>query len=410
MSNFMSNDDALQVLGTYAEDIKKGKGVIAVRETSPATAAHAVGDYIRFNGLTYKVKSAISIGDSLILNTNIEANGLPNGTTIFTPETVGDPTVAFLNDLGDVAISNPQNGQVPMYNSTTGKFENASVDVTNPNLLDNPWFTVNQRGITSMSPEIGNVYCVDRWMLGSAYSYTFTATSDGFTFTNNDANNRKAIYQKSSPNLEYIKGKTVTLSVLFKDGSIVSVTGVCPSEVGGRIATDFGINSTLRLYVDTSNMLFQILVGAGETLYVRAMKLEIGSVSTLHLDTEPDYTTELLKCQRYYYRIFVFGPNSNLSMGYIVGVSSTALAIAYCSFVLPVPLRSNSPTIAIHGNFHIYSPFSGTDSNVTGSTFYPRTNSIMFAEFYTSNMSYTIGSPAVLYADQNAYIEFNADL
>lgn len=127
MSNFMSNDDALQVFGTYADDIKKGKGVIAVRETSPATAAHAVGEYIRYNGVTYKVKSAISIGDSLILNTNIEANGLPDGTTIFTPETVGDPTVAFLDDLQDVGISNPQNGQVPTYNSTSGKFENANV-------------------------------------------------------------------------------------------------------------------------------------------------------------------------------------------------------------------------------------------------------------------------------------------
>ncbi len=127
MSNFMSNSDALEVFGAYAEDIKKGKGVIAVRETSPATAAHGVGEYIRYNGTTYKVKSAISIGDSLILNTNIEANGLPEGTTIFTPETITDPTVAFLNDLGDVGISNPQNGQVPMYNSTTSKFENANL-------------------------------------------------------------------------------------------------------------------------------------------------------------------------------------------------------------------------------------------------------------------------------------------
>lgn len=127
MSNFMSNDDALGVFGAYAEEIKKGKGVIAVRETSPATAAHGVGEYVRYNGTTYKVKSAISIGDSLILNTNIEANGLPDGTTIFTPETVGDPTVAFLDDLGDVGISNPQNGQVPTYNSTSGKFENAAI-------------------------------------------------------------------------------------------------------------------------------------------------------------------------------------------------------------------------------------------------------------------------------------------
>ncbi|MBP5598113.1 MAG: hypothetical protein J6Y02_22280 [Pseudobutyrivibrio sp.] len=60
--------------------------IVAVKETSPTTAAHAVGDYIRYDGITYKVKSEINIGDSLVLDTNIEANGLPDGTTIFTPE------------------------------------------------------------------------------------------------------------------------------------------------------------------------------------------------------------------------------------------------------------------------------------------------------------------------------------
>lgn len=130
MSNFMSDSDALQVFGTYAEDIKKGKGVIAVRETSPATAAHGVGEYVRYNGTTYKVKSAISIGDSLILNTNIEANGLPDGTTIFTPETVGDPTVAFLDDLGDVGISDPAEGDLISFNSSTSKFENGHAKIS----------------------------------------------------------------------------------------------------------------------------------------------------------------------------------------------------------------------------------------------------------------------------------------
>ncbi len=130
MSNFMSNSDALEVFGAYAEDIKKGKGVIAVRETSPATAAHSVGEYIRYNGTTYKVKSAISIGDSLILNTNIEANGLPEGMTIFTPETVGDPTVAFLDDLGDVDISDQEEGDIISFNSSTGKFENGHAKVS----------------------------------------------------------------------------------------------------------------------------------------------------------------------------------------------------------------------------------------------------------------------------------------
>ena len=35
---------------------------------------------------------------------------------------------------------------------------------TNPNLLINPWFTVNQRGFTS-STGVTDVYTVDRWSI-----------------------------------------------------------------------------------------------------------------------------------------------------------------------------------------------------------------------------------------------------
>ena len=42
--------------------------------------------------------------------------------------------------------------------------------ISNPNLLDNPWFTVNQRGNTFYQTENG--YCVDRWILGKG---AFTA-------------------------------------------------------------------------------------------------------------------------------------------------------------------------------------------------------------------------------------------
>ena len=49
---------------------------VAYVEVSPAESAHSVGDYIIYNGIQYKVTSAIAIGDSLVINTNIEAETL----------------------------------------------------------------------------------------------------------------------------------------------------------------------------------------------------------------------------------------------------------------------------------------------------------------------------------------------
>ena len=45
---------------------------IAPIEVSPAQAAHAQGTQLYYNGTLYKAKTAIAIGDSLVVNTNIE--------------------------------------------------------------------------------------------------------------------------------------------------------------------------------------------------------------------------------------------------------------------------------------------------------------------------------------------------
>lgn len=48
-------------------------GNLATIESSPATAAHAVGEYIVYNGQLYKVTAAISPGETLTPGTNIAA-------------------------------------------------------------------------------------------------------------------------------------------------------------------------------------------------------------------------------------------------------------------------------------------------------------------------------------------------
>lgn len=52
-------------------------GSLAMIETSPATVAHAVGDYLVYNGQLYRVTAAISAGGSLTVGNNIVA------TTVF---------------------------------------------------------------------------------------------------------------------------------------------------------------------------------------------------------------------------------------------------------------------------------------------------------------------------------------
>lgn len=48
-------------------------GSVATIETSPATATHAVGDYIVYNGQLYEVTTAIAVGETLTVGTNITA-------------------------------------------------------------------------------------------------------------------------------------------------------------------------------------------------------------------------------------------------------------------------------------------------------------------------------------------------
>ena len=57
-------------------------GNFAQIETSPATSAHSVGDYIIYNYQLYKAISAIAVSDSLVVNTNIISANILDQLTI----------------------------------------------------------------------------------------------------------------------------------------------------------------------------------------------------------------------------------------------------------------------------------------------------------------------------------------
>lgn len=177
---------------------------------------------------------------------------------------------------------------------TTAQQEQARKNVgaanTNPNLLDNSWWgsneVVNQRNTTS-APSYNGLYTIDRWIWTTgATGNTWGIDATGITFT---IVSNSVWYSQKNPNPSAINGKTVTASALLSDGTIYSGSATFSS---GTAAVLYD-STPLRIYLDTGG---NFTLRISSTMTVRAVKLELGNVSTLQYDTPPDYGEELTRC------------------------------------------------------------------------------------------------------------------
>lgn len=156
--------------------------------------------------------------------------------------------------------------------------------VSRRNLLDNPWFTVNQRGQNSYT---GNAYTVDRWRFQNNNG-TCSIVSGGITFSNGAGG-----YGYFAQNLDFTMdgAKTYTLSVIA-DGQVYS------AQSGG---TGITLPSGLLFYFGSSTQIsIRVPTNLNSSEVISAVKLELGSVSTLANDAPPCFAEELAKCQRYF--------------------------------------------------------------------------------------------------------------
>lgn len=193
------------------------------------------------------------------------------------------------------------------------------------NLLDN-WcfvggqFPINQRGAASYT---GIGYGVDRWKVyhfsGTGFQSAVTTTlgSDGITISN--AGSSRGFFGQV---LESLPAGTYTVSLLYE-----RVSGEYPVAHLNVYGTDFTQNSyadkwlkneesfasaTFSIQSDTTVIVGVNVAGvssAGQcALIIKAIKLEIGSTQTLahqengvwELNELPNYSVELLKCQRWF--------------------------------------------------------------------------------------------------------------
>lgn len=284
--------------------------------------------------------------------------------------------------------------------------------ITNPNLLDNPWFTVNQRGITTLS-EGGDVYTIDRWMK-SASTITFALANDGTVSLTNTGTATPEWRQRIEPEFaeKFLDGKTFTLSVL-KDGVVYSATDVY-SYSENKILAQIDIGDA---YVELRNLptlayrcfvrvIFKQNTQNKTVSGIRAIKLELGSVSTLAMDTAPNYARELLKCQRYFMRIKNPSPTAT---SYILGMalSTTDIRVA---FPAPENMRSD-PSIAVSSAsdfFYSRNNFSGAVAAASVSSAGPMLGNMK--PLIVEGVSLTQSVPYIMYFGPNAYIDFSADL
>lgn len=270
---------------------------------------------------------------------------------------------------------------------------NIAAGGSNRNLLDNPFFTINQRGQSSYTNASGFSESVDRWKI--ANKTTLAVVSGGVTLTTTS----EISFQQ---NTEYdLRGETVTASVKV-GGVVYSGTTTVPSSGFNLVTLSInGLSVDVRVGY-SSGLYFRINVNSNTaSLTLQAVKLELGSVSTLANDAPPDYGEELAKCQRYFCRIY----GDPIGTGYI----SSGLGTAFILIPTGVTMRAK-PTVSYSGAFSVR--LQGSTIVVSAMTFASpaHTGGGVGIVCTLSSNAGSVGACA-LYANQTtSYIDLSADL
>lgn len=193
--------------------------------------------------------------------------------------------------------------------------------VSNPNLLDNSYFVdpINQRGQTEYR---SNGYTIDRWYIMGPLSVKITENDIEVS----NIGNESGYFNQNRELREFLanSGDLITNSAFIRaEGSAVLYCGYNTSDAftvlgdaqvpvtGDFTVISYGyvVPSSIRNTIIVAQC-FCIRVDPGATVYIKAVKSELGDRQTLaHQDSSgkwvlndppPNGALELAKCQRYY--------------------------------------------------------------------------------------------------------------
>lgn len=155
---------------------------------------------------------------------------------------------------------------------------------SNPNLLINPDFKINQRGATSYEKQ---GYSVDRWKI---WNVTVTPSANGGITVKNDK------YSDTGTFLQYLENATEGDSTLSCYVTSVSGTVTMVADDNSQVVLKQGLNV---VHTSASTKTFTIFLNRGTSITLKWVKLEQGKVATSFIVPNP--AEEITKCYRFKY-------------------------------------------------------------------------------------------------------------
>jgi hypothetical protein len=384
-------------LGIFANHIQKLKAGSYVLSGCPSPTSGGLHIQLSDNDagvIIAEIYDGNETSFSLNADTNCKIMYWGSGDLSITGTLIIKPMIRLASD--------PDNTYQP-YTMTNQQITPYVQAISNPNLLDNPWFTVNQRGTTSWSSGYG----VDRWMPQRA---DITVNADKtLTITPTELSTINGYIGQRIEKEASLLGKTVTISALLSNGTITSHT-FDTIEDGINNAVEGNYNFGYSTTTSSSYDLVWFGLRSKSTIpsvTIKAIKLELGSVSTLAMDTAPNYQQELAKCQRYFVRYASTANNSSISFGAIATVNKQWYGVVS----LPVVMRT-TPTITYDGTIFVYfEANTALNQNVLSIAISNMmTNVGKLRANFADTTSLTVGMTGELQLHDSAYIDFSADL
>lgn len=213
-----------------------------------------------------------------------------------------------------------------------------------PNLLDNWYFgrPVNQRGEKNYSNDW--VYTIDRWQ--TSENSTLTVNNGSVSLTGS------YFFEPLEEIVDVLKGKTVTISLLFATGELEFATGVVPTTWGSWSSIAKNGHVGLQGIGEDSTRLWLLITDDAKNIL--AAKLELGPTQTLAhregdkwvLNEVPEYGEQLRRCQRYYYQV-------HYNQYETIGFAYDGPEYAFIIIPLPTEMRGATPTLKIIGDISI---------------------------------------------------------
>lgn len=295
----------------------------------------------------------------------------------------------------DIPTTLPANGG----NSDTLDGLHANEIASNPNLLINPDFRINQRGETAWSIGTTHAYFVDRWYSART---NLSLSDDGLMLAWNGTDGSDGWIQEKVET-KALFGKTVTISVNAND-KIYTITDTIPETVNASTTKLIeGTTMAVSLTNHGGNTFAVVLHSTSTTpSLIRWIKCELGRIATPFVP--PDPATELLKCQRYFIRL-------KNAFGWI-GSGFTNKTLARCVIPLPTTMRI-SPTVTLNGKIYANTPtglgVAAAECTTARSDIAYMQNAIG-ASFDLPEGSTSVEPCFMQFRDSESYIDISAEL